>query len=157
MNESQTESVESTPAPTTPPPPTVARYVQVCTTQSDSSPDRFANAIAIIHPSGALLIRQWDQPRSLPTRAYAPGAWYSFDHVGNFSLPTPRTARPQVTPAEQQERFDSRNNPRPGRTYEDQLSEIGSKSTAAPRPPRPTTREILDNARPRRFGWLGLR
>lgn len=81
-------SGEWTPAP-------AERYVSVWPhTLGDY--EKHPDAVAAVQPNGALIVTRWGQPGAPPIKGYAPGAWVTFEHVGDYTPPVEPPRFPSV-------------------------------------------------------------
>lgn len=161
---------------TTPPQPVVpARYVAVWPHVLEEI-EKFPNATAVVLANGTLIISPLDEygfpAANLPTiKGYAPGAWATFEHVGDYT-PTPppvklprgqrryneepptrrRAAPPADTetdqPADQPRMYPELSDTPPRRDYR-----LNSEDKAAPAPrvrrPAPPSEKVDADARDR--------
>jgi len=118
---------ETTNKATAAPPPS-ARFVRVWTHVLNDFED-FPDAIAVVE-NGVLLVGPLGVKEAFPIKGYAPGAWLTFEHVGDYN--TPRPAAPRLV---------------------DETQEITRLMDAAPPapddPPTPRRAPIVDS---RRYG-----
>lgn len=49
--------------------------------------EHWKDAVAVLQANGALVVTQWGTPGAVPLKIYAPGAWISVDHVGDYTTP----------------------------------------------------------------------
>ncbi|HEV2346430.1 MAG TPA: hypothetical protein VGS97_20190 [Actinocrinis sp.] len=67
--------------------------------------EHWKDAVAVLQANGALVVTQWGAPGAVPLKIYAPGAWISVDHVGDYTPhPVPSGApsvRDRIVPSEE--------------------------------------------------------
>lgn len=65
-------------------PPPAERYASVWPhTLGDY--EKWPDAVAVIQAGGALVVTRWGLPASVPLKIYAPGAWVTVEHVGDYT------------------------------------------------------------------------
>lgn len=60
--------------------------------------EHWKDAVAVLQANGALVVTRWGAAGSVPLKIYAPGAWISVDHVGDYTTPAPPREQPAAPP-----------------------------------------------------------